>query len=698
MAEVKAPNELIESDWIGDQNAPIQWRSFTLGQNEKIQEIAATALKASTLLNANLEFASLSINAAGILLKGALNPTIILLNAVADEIDKFVNDFRNIGFFILEVGQPGKYAPVKMYDASKGGWEPIRLIYKVGDITTNMALASTAGLGSELAGWAVETLGEENIYLTGAQKSDYPIEIKSSKADWTATGCWSKEHDTEEECKKVHNRWISGNYKVWDVSGNAYADPPRPVGKKNQLSTTDKFTGLPKIRPSQAIAQMVGALDDPFDKRRPQLSTSAQAGAIVLMVGVADLTKNLATIKDVIDAFITFFGGEKQGILAGFLKINDLIKAATLTLDDPERNKVTLKVQNVCEMIGNEEDQKFLRESGSKGSRIFEGPKSQFMPAVGKDSSSGRRFLFEEGDCVLVSSPGAKQKPTLGYVLKVIEQDGEPATYNAKGFGTQELEIVALNSAMAIGFRNAKGFRIQKVHYLKDEYKWLEQNTGGIIEAARHSFKWPEELTDEEAKKGTGSKIVLEKGEEYPKILEANYDCTDEIPFTRNPSDRFIVPGKYPVRNRIIGRVFEPVSTGASTPPDFTSVKLDDILGDFEKFFSAISGLTESMRQIGADMTKKIDEIIEFLDAKIEELEQINAALQKILKVFAEGLPATGIYALNIPVNVGGNEYIKESLQGASDRPPDSLDFTMSMMIAFGGPGKALQDLLIPKE
>ena len=77
-------------------------------------------------------------------------------------------------------------------------------------------------------------------------------------------------------------------------------------------------------------------------------------------------------------------------------------------------------------------------------------------------------------------------------------------------------------------------------------------------------------------------------------------------------------------------------------------------------------------------MTKKIDEIIEFLDAKIEELEQINAALQKILKVFAEGLPATGIYALNIPVNVGGNEYIKESLQGASDRPPDSLDLILS--------------------
>jgi len=62
------------------------------------------------------------------------------------------------------------------------------------------------------------------------------------------------------------------------------------------------------------------------------------------------------------------------------------------------------------------------------------------------------------------------------------------------------------------------------------------------------------------------------------------------------------------------------------------------------------------------------------------------------------GLPATGIYALNIPVNVGGNEYLKNSLMGAANAPPDSLDFTMSMFIAFGGPGKKLQELLVPED
>ena len=95
MASVK-PNELISSDWIGEKTDTIQWNSYTLGQNKKIAEIAAAAQKAGVLLNANMEFARTSITAAGLLLKAAVSPQIILLNAVADEIDNFMSDFKNI--------------------------------------------------------------------------------------------------------------------------------------------------------------------------------------------------------------------------------------------------------------------------------------------------------------------------------------------------------------------------------------------------------------------------------------------------------------------------------------------------------------------------------------------------------------------------------------------------------------------------
>ena len=52
MAEVTyaTPESLIGTDWGGEESiTKPEWRSITLGQNENIQQIAETALKASTL-------------------------------------------------------------------------------------------------------------------------------------------------------------------------------------------------------------------------------------------------------------------------------------------------------------------------------------------------------------------------------------------------------------------------------------------------------------------------------------------------------------------------------------------------------------------------------------------------------------------------------------------------------------------------
>ena len=46
---------------------------------------------------------------------------------------------------------------------------------------------------------------------------------------------------------------------------------------------------------------------------------------------------------------------------------------------------------------------------------------------------------------------------------------------------------------------------------------------------------------------------------------------------------------------------------------------------------------------------------------------------------------------------MGGNEYIKAELSGATNAPPDDLDFTMAFMLVGEGTAfKTLQDLLIP--
>jgi hypothetical protein len=102
------------------------------------------------------------------------------------------------------------------------------------------------------------------------------------------------------------------------------------------------------------------------------------------------------------------------------------------------------------------------------------------------------------------------------------------------------------------------------------------------------------------------------------------------------------------------------------------------------------------------DNEAALNDLIAYLDAKIEELEEINTALQKILALFTVGLGDAGMYVLNIPMATGGNDYIKKQLQSAANKPPDTLEFTIGFLMIGGGIGsastgfKTLQKLLVP--
>ena len=158
---------------------------------------------------------------------------------------------------------------------------------------------------------------------------------------------------------------------------------------------------------------------------------------------------------------------------------------------------------------------------------------------------------------------------------------------------------------------------------------------------------------------------------------------------------------KFTTHNVTVGDILEE-KTKDPVHPNFKAVKLDDLIGDFKTFFMAIDALTDAIRKMADDAAKAIEDIIAYLDAKIAELEEIAAALQKILALFTVGLGDAGVYILNIPVAIGGNDYIKSELQGAANRPPDTLEFTLAFMMMGGGSAgtekgfKTLQKLLVP--
>ena len=612
--------------------ATTEWQSITIGQNKKIQEVVSAAAKASDLLTTNVALAKGGLQAAQIFLQGLLNPKILLLTAIADEIDKFVEDLKGTGFYILECANPEDYIIPEDADGN-----PIALIMSPIAVATHAAAAATLGQTKEFGAWAKEFLGEEDIYFTGAQKAEYKVEQGKSKSRDVAT---TNKND-------------------------------------NKFAEKDETTGLYKMTPSQMIATMIGAMDDKLDKRRPQFSSSAEAGAVVFIVGISDMTKNLPNLKSILNAFTIFFGGD-QGLLTGGVKnLGGLVEAVVGDggwIDNPEGNEVKLVVKNVCGVRGDDEDRIKLSQAGIpyNYAKVFEV----------NDFVVGPRVKF-----------GARCK---GWVSKVNKTTVDSTDDR---YSTQELTITGITDTDAQAFRLlGSGGKLERVAYKQRINTFIDQNSGkprseGPFNDYNHILDMDNDSTADDFKYEDPKKAIVKVKREAGKTLLTEVgteDITEEHDFAKAA-----VAGSFTTRNVVQGDIFKAVDDKKAPPPNFKAAKLEDLIGEFTTFFAAIKMLTDTLRNIAAGAGEALEKIIAFLDSKIKELEEINAALQKILALFTVGLPEAGVYTLVIPPAIGGNEYIKQELQGAANAPPDDLEFTFAFMMVGGGAStKTLQTLL----
>jgi len=628
-----------------------EWKTVNLGQNTTIQEIAAAAATASELLEVNTKLASTTLKAAGAFLLALLNPYIALLNAVADLIDDYVKDFKNIGFYVLEISDGAK---LKIPEDAEGN--PILLPLSSAAIITHSAIAMSLNMGEEFADWAKYTLGEDNVHLTGPQKGEYRV----------ATG-------------------------------------PATKGRRdNSVAEYHSELDLHTMTPSIVIATMISAMDDKADLRRPQFSKNAEAGAIVIIMGIPDMMKGLATIKDTIDAFKFFFGGEEEeekdedgkpvydecgnkkmipstGVIAGIGKLDKLITASLAGIQCPALNNVTVKVNNVCGVRGTEDDKKTLN-------------------SIGKPANYAKQF--ETGD--YVAGPRVKLGARcMGYVSAVIKDTtvkDEDATdkYGNNPFYSQTLKITGLTNFDRIGWQSlSSGAKLSKVAFKEEFINVLDQNTGISKRTGPfNGYEYISNLSIEEAKK---AEVQVEREAGETLLTRSEVDVTEE--HERETHHGGIV--KFTTLNTVQGDIFEAKLVEAKAP-NFKSVKLEDFIEEWATFFSAIDALTDALREMAKDAGKALKRLIKWLDDKIKEIEDINKALQKVLKLFTDGLGDAGVYVLKIPVATGGNDYIKTQLQSAANKPPDTLELSIGFMMVGGGIGsastgfKTLQKLLVP--
>ena len=629
--------------------ADYEWAQITLGQNDKIQEIAGQAGKASALLNANLTFVKTAVELGKVLLLAATNPQLILLIAVADEIDKFMEDFVSTGFFVLEVTPTGN--EILPTDAEGN---PVSLALSPLILSTQFALAATAGLTTQFTD-ALAKNGIESLDGT-FPKSEYKVPIGKSLGDELLTK--DKDGDT--------------------------------------MSLRDGVFGLSKMTPSQVIATIVAAMDDQLDDRRPQFSDSADVAAVIVIIGFADLTENVPSLKEVLDLFQNFFGGENGLFTRGIKEIGDVLGTAIAALQDTETFDSEINVTDICGIRGTTEDRKVLRqlipdsewnENASDASRYYYNFPKEFeigdlVVASQKEPEKIVRPVTSEDE--LISDDRA-----MGYVSNIettedMEKLNEAEAKSGTPYRTRKLTISCLSRLDKFALDNlGQGSLLQKVAYIKNEGAHVDQNSMEVINnAPKNGYKLINDLNEAEAE--AVAKVERESGKVLLTIKSTESVIEEHGPGAParggRPTERFTT------KNLVQGFIAETIEVkkAQAPPPNFKAVRLIDLITELGTLVRAVRVFTDTLRDFATAATKQINELTEYLDTKIEELEELNKTIQAILKIFTDGLPDSGVYSLSIPSTTGGNNAIKKALQEATNGPPNSLDYSVGFMMMGG--------------
>ena len=106
-----------------------------------------------------------------------------------------------------------------------------------------------------------------------------------------------------------------------------------------------------------------------------------------------------------------------------------------------------------------------------------------------------------------------------------------------------------------------------------------------------------------------------------------------------------------------------------STPPDFGGIQIKDIVPGWGEFFQILENFVLQLKGMISDSGAFIQDMIDMIKQVEAFLEYLIKLIDEFLKFFQITLPSTGVYALYIPNQSGGNEGIKSELSSAEGIP-----------------------------
>ncbi len=651
---------IYETTGVAEEFDPDLWKSQTLGDISFLKPFFEASKKGLELHKQNAAFIKEIYEINKALMFATIDPIFAAIDAILDEIIKILKDLRGLGFYMLPV-HAGSVEPNVGRNPMTGSlffgkdiYVPATRLPAVGNPGQAMSSKDfkpsrlvAAGAGDPRA---MDPITGEMNYVTAPQMSEDPLLFQK---EGDMTGVVDHYYIKMNKYTNLMSITPGGILQTIDKSFDDLGDVPKFF--KQAIADGTVEAGLSEYIPNVDISKFSDLIDPSYYKSgRPIFADSAKVGGIIFIMGMPDF-----------DRF--------QTVLGNFNKLIDVGGMGQLLKDIKKLWKPAAQTHRLL----------LSKVATIKVAKGASGPLD--LTTSGKSSVDAQGHVTDDTDFYVmeeeVSGIFKKQDPektnriiknnrhVYARVTKVVESVqwiNEVMDMNA----TRSMDSVDVDMTESRIRQKHLGTKVNRnpLPYMNQtlEIEYIESG-GEEFQAGDLVYEAvPGVGTD--MKDGEGKPLAADdqRTTEYHQVKEGN--CT-------------------------VGMVVDAYDDNAlPESPNWSGKSLEQLIPALGPLLNKCEAEVKGIKSSVASAKKTLDPIIAWLDGKMDDVQAFAKDIENILDLFANGLPATGMYSLYLEPRTGGITKFRERMMAAGGprKPPEDLKFCAGVCFLGGGPDNAV--------
>ena len=589
-----------------------EWKAYQIAAAGDIAALAESAAALADTVKETLTLANLGMEAVKLLAQlQNINPLLIALDALADEVLKEIANLKEAGYYYLMI-DPYFIKNVTPEPAFTYGFEQLR--NKGGELLWKSKIKDSAG---EWTGLYEEKPGASTHH------ADFPNAAQLKSEDVKPS-------------LAVPRKLIPGGYNPYK---NSWIDPLASISPYPKFSTAqviEEFTkafedegDVPRYKSLDYAPKKTGTIV--YDRDGVSVSgwdKSKDFGLQLYDVGLSNQTTDYVIERKPINSI---FQHGKPNIITEGSAIAIIIAAPSFDVFTDTFNAFSKMFSDIPEFSA-------VTKSMFDSFAEILTPNDIIIKLTQVDTNYGK---FEAGDII-----GGEKYGGLA-------------------------EIVSVNADSVIATSMSTQKEVRMTDQLRNVIKYIE------VVDMNSNERWIDmEVTAKPIRSADGLNPFIAgddvyemeiRGEGGIKTKEGNYEFSN-----------YVTKGKHTVELPQVHRIYAKLGKVAmeklaelpdSTPPDFSGIQIQHLIPAWGDFFQMLENFVKQLKGMISDSAAFIQDIIDMIKDIEKFLADMVKLIEEFLEFFSITLPSTGVYALNVRSEGGGNAGLATAISGASGLP-----------------------------